>query len=431
MSGRFVRQSSYRHVFGEAPKKEQQFTDVRPNPTGDGQCLTASAQFIAAPMQGGGGPALVLDASKPGRHDSCSKVAVHKGKILDLAFNPFMGNMLATASDDCMIKCTMVNAEGVAKKEVFSEACATLKGHQKKVQNVVWHPNASNVIASTSYDNTIKVWDVEKQTAINTVKTDGIHGCTWNSNGSMLGACLRTKQVATMDPRSNGEGMTVGAGPEGTKCARFMWCESIDKIIVLGFTRTSARQYMVYDIKNLDKPLAKANIDQSAGLMMTHYDPDNNMIYIAGKGDSTIKYFEVTSGKPYLHHLSEYSDSSSQKGVGWAPKYSLDTTKCEIARAYRVLRDTIQPVSFRVPRKSDMFQEDIFPDTCSWEPANNAGSYFGGEDKASNTITMDPEKREGGEIKEAKFEAKKSYEELEAELAAAHKEIAALKAKLG
>lgn len=429
MSKRFVRQSSYRHVFGEAPKKDLQYTDVRPNPQGDGDCLTCSADTIAFPMAGGGGPVCLLNVDTPGRQTKVAKVSMHKGKVTDLAFAPFNSRMLATSSEDCTIKATIVDHDGIKDCKTYDTPDVTLKGHQKKVVNIIWHPTAANVLGSVSYDNTVKVWDITQQACFATVKSDkGFHNACWNSNGSLLAANGKDKMLHIFDPRTNGEGMQSAAGPKGNKAPRVFFADSIGKVVVLGFTRQSTRQYQIFDPRKFDGELAKNDVDQASGLMMSHYDGDNNIVYIAGKGDSSIKYFELTEKEPYMHYLSDFSDTSSQKGIGWAPKWSLDTTKCEIARAYRVLRDSIQPVSFCVPRKSEMFQEDIYPDTDSFEPAHDQESYKSGKDVDAKKITMDPEQREGGP-KKVEVTIKKSYEELEEELAAAYKRIAELEGK--
>jgi len=42
---------------------------------------------------------------------------------------------------------------------------ASLVGHGKKVLSVNWHQSCNNTIATTSFDNTVRVWDVEHQTA--------------------------------------------------------------------------------------------------------------------------------------------------------------------------------------------------------------------------------------------------------------------------
>ena len=41
-----------------------------------------------------------------------------------------------------------------------------MKGHSKNVTTIRWHPHASNVLASTSIDGTVRVWDVENQKSL-------------------------------------------------------------------------------------------------------------------------------------------------------------------------------------------------------------------------------------------------------------------------
>ena len=35
---------------------------------------------------------------------------------------------------------------------------------------------------------------------------------------------------------------------------------------------------------------------------MPLYDPDTNMMFLLGKGDTTIRFFEVSSSRPFLSH---------------------------------------------------------------------------------------------------------------------------------
>lgn len=50
------------------------------------------------------------------------------------------------------------------------------------------------------------------------------------------------------------------------------------------------------------------------------------------QGDSSIRYFEITSEAPFLHYLSMFSSKESQRGMGYMPKRGLEVNKCEIAR---------------------------------------------------------------------------------------------------
>ena len=43
------------------------------------------------------------------------------------------------------------------------------------------------------------------------------------------------------------------------------------------------------------------------------------------------------------------------------PKRGLNIMGCETARLLKLTANSVEPLSFHVPRKSEAFQEDIFP----------------------------------------------------------------------
>lgn len=50
------------------------------------------------------------------------------------------------------------------------------------------------------------------------------------------------------------------------------------------------------------------------------------ILYIGGKGDGNIRYYEITDEAPYCHFLSEYRTNIPQKGLGWTSKRACDTS---------------------------------------------------------------------------------------------------------
>jgi hypothetical protein len=158
--------------------------------------------------------------------------------------------------------------------------------------------------------------------------------------------------------------------------------------------------------------------------MMTYFDPDTSILFIGGKGDGNLRYLEAVDEAPYLHFLSEFRSSQSQKGLGWMPKRGLNVSKCEIARCFRLTRDAIYPISLCVPRKSEMFQADIYPDTYAGDIMLTADEWFAGGNKQPATASMKP--GESAAKASVAFTAQKGPAELSAELATANKKIAAL-----
>ena len=42
--------------------------------------------------------------------------------------------------------------------------------------------------------------------------------------------------------------------------------------------------------QNIDEPLTNEEIDQAAGVLFPFYDADSDVIYVAGKGDGSIRW---------------------------------------------------------------------------------------------------------------------------------------------
>jgi len=75
---------------------------------------------------------------------------------------------------------------------------------------------------------------------------------------------------------------------------------------------------------------------------------DNGILFLAGKGDGNIRYYEYESDS--LFPLSEHKSSDPQRGMCFLPRRALEVTECEIARAYKVTASAIEPIAFIVPR---------------------------------------------------------------------------------
>lgn len=394
---------------------------------GDGEFITSNGKFIAFACRGGGGPVNVLLNSKPARLGKVAKLEVHKAKVLDFEFNPFDQHMLATCGEDNMLKISRIPEEGLTTD--LKDALVTLAGHDKKVVALRWHPTASNVLASAGFDHKVKVFDVEASAAIieyNDQHGEALNHVRWNRNGSLMATTCKDKIVRVFDPRDQKVAQQVEAFA-GSKKASVEFIDNHNMIAVTGFTKTSMRQIKLYDVRNLSVEAWVEDVDQSAGVMIPFYDYDTSVLFVGGKGDSTIKYFEITADAQPLHFLSAFSDTKSHKGFSFIPKAECDTTKCEIAHCLRIVGDNVVPVSFQVPRKAaDQFQSDLFPDAYAGISSATCADWMGGADAEPTLTSMRPGERVMAEAQV--FVAKKTYVELEAELAAAYARIAELEA---
>uniref|UniRef100_UPI003AAB8F0B coronin-1A isoform X3 n=1 Tax=Centroberyx gerrardi TaxID=166262 RepID=UPI003AAB8F0B len=351
MSRRVVRSSKFRHVFGQGVKADQCYDDIRISQmTWDSNFCSVNPKFVAMIVDAsGGGAFIVLPLSKTGRIDmSYPTVCGHTGPVLDIEFCPHNDNIIASGSEDCSVMIWEIPDGGLTSP--LTDPVVKLDGHSKRVGILSWHPTAHNVLLSAGCDNVVILWNVARGEAVvrlDTVHTDLIYSACWNRDGSQILTSCKDKTLRVLDPR------------KGTVI-----------------------------INNFGEPLTLQELDTSSGVLLPFFDPDTGIVYLCGKGDSSIRYFEVTDEAPYVHYLSMYSSKDSQKGMGYMPKRGLEVNKCEIARFYKLHERKCEPVVMTVPRKSDLFQEDLYPDTIGPEPSVEADDWFNNKDGQPILISL-------------------------------------------
>jgi hypothetical protein len=313
----------------------------------------------------------------------------------------------------------------------------TLEGHAKKVGIIQPHPVANNILISTSYDQTVRVWDIEAQSEVfkYDLSNDGAENITpmhveWNRNGSLACVATREGKFKIYDPRDS-KAVQTGTGFSAQKKSTIYFADNHGLLVGAGSSKSATREVKAWDPRNLSEVLSTVEVDSSNGVFIAQYDPDNSIFWLAGKGDSTIKYYEVVKEKPCLHLLSQFQDSNSTVGGCFLPKRYCDVTKCEIAVFLRVLKESITPISFQVPRKSDLFQKDLYPDAYAGIPALEAKEWLEGKNAEPKLQSMKP----GAAVEkvEAVFAAgakKKSVAELEAEVERLTARVRELEAQL-
>lgn len=194
----------------------------------------------------------------------------------------------------------------------------------------------------------------------------------WNYDGSLIATTCKDRKLRVWDPRTQKE-VHVAESHGGIKGSRLVWLGNTGRILTVGFSKSQERQIHLWDGKDWEKPLKEEIIDTSAGIIMPFWDDDSKMLYLAGKGDGNIRYYEFVDEDPAIYYyVSQFQSSTPQRGMAALPKRCVDVTNNEIMNLFKLTPNAIEPISFRVPRKSDQFQEDLFPDCISDEPALTA-----------------------------------------------------------
>ncbi|KAM6239395.1 coronin-6 isoform 1-T1 [Spheniscus humboldti] len=393
MSRRVVRQSKFRHVFGQPVKADQMYEDIRVSKvTWDSSFCAVNPKFVAIIVEsGGGGAFIVLPLAKTGRVDKNHPLVTgHTAPVLDIDWCPHNDNVIASASEDTTVMVWQI-PDYVPVRNV-TEPVVTLEGHSKRVGIISWHPTARNVLLSAGCDNLVYaiLWNVgtgEMLLVLEDMHTDLIYNVGWNRNGSLLVTTCKDKKVRVIDPRKQQVVAERFAPHEGLRPVRAIFTRE-GHIFTTGFTRMSQRELGLWDPKNFEEPIALQEMDTSNGVLLPFYDPDSSIVYLCGKGDSSIRYFEITNEAPYVHYLNTYSSKEPQRGMGFMPKRGLDVSKCEIARFFKLHERKCEPIVMTVPRKSDLFQDDLYPDTPGLEPALEADEWLSGKDAEPILISL-------------------------------------------
>ncbi|XP_067328283.1 coronin-6 isoform X1 [Anolis sagrei] len=391
MSRRVVRQSKFRHVFGQPVKADQMYEDIRVSKvTWDSGFCAVNPKFVAIIVEsGGGGAFMVLPLHKTGRVDkNIPLVTGHTAPVLDIDWCPHNDNVIASASEDTTVMVWQI--PDYIPTRNMTEPVVTLEGHSKRVGILTWHPTARNILLSAGGDNVLILWNVgtgEALLTLDDLHSDLIYNVCWNSNGSLLVTTCKDKRLRIIDPRKRLVVAEKLAPHEGMRPMRAVFTHD-GLIFTTGFTRMSQRELGLWDPKNFEEPIALQEMDTSNGVLLPFYDPDSSIVYLCGKGDSSIRYFEITDEAPYVHYLSTYSSKEPQRGMGYMPKRGLDVSKCEIARFYKLHERKCEPITMTVPRKSDLFQDDLYPDTPGPEPALEADEWLSGKDAEPVLISL-------------------------------------------
>uniref|UniRef100_A0A3B4WCY2 Coronin n=1 Tax=Seriola lalandi dorsalis TaxID=1841481 RepID=A0A3B4WCY2_SERLL len=378
--------SKFRHVFGKPATKEYSYDGVPiTRSVHDNHYCSANPCFIAVVTEcAGGGSFLVLPIHHTGRVDpQHPRVCGHSGRVLDVKWNPFDDHCIASCSEDCTVKVWDIPLCGVQQN--LTKARKTLIGHSRRVGLIEWHPTAENLLlnAVIRYPVRVVLTPVHHRYPSETL----LLSVSFNSDGSRLAVSSKDRRVRVLDPRTGKilqalvfyEHLIMKSRVENIVCVSVslcLWC--------------------VYVQDDLSEPLYEEDLDGSAGVLFPFYDPDTHMLYLAGKGDGNIRYYELSAEKPYISFLTEYRSLLPQKGFGVMPKRGLDVSACEVFRFYRLIavKDLVEPLSMIVPRKeSGIFQEDLYPMTAGNQAAMTAQEWLSGINRDPVLISLKPETR--------------------------------------
>jgi coronin-1B/1C/6 len=138
----------------------------------------------------------------------------------------------------------------------------------RKVGHVLFNPAAENILASSSGDLTIKLWDISTgQAAITLKSAEIIQSLSWNASGSLLVTTSRDKKLRVWDVRQE-KLVHEYAGHEGAKNSRVVWMGEHNRFATTGFSRMSERQIGLWEPGRKDPIGGFTSLDSISGVSM-------------------------------------------------------------------------------------------------------------------------------------------------------------------
>ncbi|XP_036319531.1 coronin-7 isoform X3 [Rhagoletis pomonella] len=398
MAWRF-KASKYKNAAPIVPKPEACIRDICVGSYQTfGNNIAASAAFMAFNWEHTGSSVAVLPLDDCGRKSKTMPLLHgHTDTVTDLEFSPFHDGLLATASQDCLVKIWHIPEKGLEAS--LSDPQCVFSHKQRRVETVGFHPTADGLLHSTAV-GCVMLFDITTQMEIfsNNEHPEVIQSVSWKQDGTILATSCKDKNVRILDPRVGDSPIQMAAeSHQSIKDSRVVWLGNQTRILTTGFDAARLRQVIVRDLRNFTVPEKTMELDCSTGILMPLFDPDTNMLFLAGKGDTTINYLEVSDKDPYLTEGLRHTGEQT-KGACLVPKRALKVMEGEVNRVLQLTSNMVIPIMYQVPRKTYRdFHSDLYPETTGYKTELTGSEWLNGVNLPVPKMSLDPAKRELGD----------------------------------
>ncbi|WP_339374041.1 WD40 repeat domain-containing protein [Crocosphaera watsonii] len=225
----------------------------------------------------------------------------------------------------------------------------TIRGHFKSVNSVAYSPD-EKYLASGSWDNTVKIWEVKTGKLIRTFEGD-FSSVAYSPDGRYL-ATYREPDFDTIENPVKIREVKTGKLIRTFEGYSILVAYSLDGKYL---ATESENTIKIWEVKT--GKLVRTLTGHSDSVVSVAYSPDGKYL-ASGSWDNTVKIWEVKTGKS-IRTLTGFSGwLSSLTSISYSPDGKYLAARCNIARVSHdsMLDDTVK-------------KWDVGHPICTWEVA--------------------------------------------------------------
>ncbi|KAI8900517.1 hypothetical protein BC833DRAFT_581603 [Globomyces pollinis-pini] len=391
VSNNLPRYSAFRHVETNVKIVYEGFNYGNITPSNETNAFQVNEKYIAFWMSGSGGRIAIWNLDEKGRLPAKIPCVINGVDLNDFKFDPFQSNRIVSACDDGKLRIFSIPLLGLT--EDLMDPIQIVPAHTNRISIIAFHPSIKDLLLSSSIEQTeptVKLWNLETNSCLYTIpQTDMVHSCAFKLDGTLFATSTRDKKISTFNLRT-GKAVTSGPSHSGSKTSRLTWIDDSNCVCSIGFSNGSQREILLYDERDLSKPLSITSLDISPSILIPFYDLDTKLLVLTGKGESTLSYYEIVD-QTVVSLDNKHGFSSVTTSVSFVPKLGVDVMATEIVKGYRLTSSTIETLSVVVPRvKKEYFQDDVFPDTIDFSTVINVNDWTKGHDPILKRVNLCP-----------------------------------------
>lgn len=264
--------------------------------------------------------------------------------------------------------------------------------HGHSLRCIAFSPTCDNMLVTCAMDQKTRVFDIEKgnDTPVSSINNEAVvNNISFNYDATLVVLACKDKSLRIIDPRAPVVAMKTHDNCRLGMNVRASWCnrkQNVDVILTTS-SMTGQRFMQLWDPRKLEtEPICSKIVDSESGALFPLYDESSGICFVAGKGDSIIRYYELN----FLDEQSTFIDANIEKanefktdntqpiaGICLLPKSLVNVREVEVTKMLKLTQNSIIPITFTLPRqRKEFFQDDIYHPIRSCTPSINYKEFM-------------------------------------------------------